>query len=69
MRGRQHRHLVLFTKLPFNVETDFAPITLVATIPQILVAHPSLPANNIRELTALAKRKPGMLNYASPGTG
>ena len=59
----------LFTKLPFNVETDFAPITLVATIPQILVAHPSVPANNIKELIALAKKKPGMLNYASPGTG
>jgi tripartite-type tricarboxylate transporter receptor subunit TctC len=59
----------LFTKLPFNVETDFAPITLVATIPQILVAHPSVPANSIKELIALAKKKPGMLNYASAGTG
>jgi tripartite-type tricarboxylate transporter receptor subunit TctC len=60
---------VLFTKLPFNVETDFAPITLVATIPQIVVAHPSLPVNNIKELIALARRKPGALNYASPGSG
>jgi tripartite-type tricarboxylate transporter receptor subunit TctC len=60
---------VLFTKLPFNVETDFAPITLVATIPQIVVAHPSLPVNNIKELIALARRRPGALNYASPGSG
>jgi tripartite-type tricarboxylate transporter receptor subunit TctC len=60
---------VLFTKLPFNVETDFMPITLVATIPQIVVVHPSLPVSNIKELIGLAKRKPGALNYASPGSG
>ena len=59
----------LFAKLPFNVERDFAPITLTASIPQILVAHPSLPARSVKDLIGLAKRKPGALNYGSAGTG
>jgi tripartite-type tricarboxylate transporter receptor subunit TctC len=59
----------LYDKLPFDVERDFAPISLAALIPQILVAHPSVPANNVRELIALAKSEPGKLNYASVGTG
>jgi tripartite-type tricarboxylate transporter receptor subunit TctC len=59
----------LYEKLPFDVEKDFVPISLAALIPQILVAHPSLPANNVAELIALAKREPGKLNYASVGTG
>ena len=59
----------LYDKLPFDVERDFVPISLVALIPQILVANPELPANNVRELIALAKSEPGKLNYASVGTG
>jgi tripartite-type tricarboxylate transporter receptor subunit TctC len=59
----------LYDKLPFDVERDFAPISLVALSPQILVAHPSVPANNVRELIALAKAEPGKLNFASVGTG
>lgn len=59
----------LYDKLPFDVEKDFIPISLAAYIPQILVAHPSVPANNITELIALAKSQPGKLNYASVGTG
>ena len=59
----------LYDKLPFDVERDFVPISLVALSPQILVANPSLPANNIRELIALAKAQPGKLNFASVGTG
>jgi tripartite-type tricarboxylate transporter receptor subunit TctC len=59
----------LYEKLPFDVEKDFVAISLAAFVPQILVAHPSLPANNVRELIALAKREPGKLNYASVGTG
>ena len=59
----------IYPKLPFNVEKDFLPVTLAATIPQILVANPSLPANSVKELIALAKANPGKLNYASPGTG
>jgi tripartite-type tricarboxylate transporter receptor subunit TctC len=59
----------LYDKLPFDVEKDFAPISLAALIPQILVANPSVPVHNVRELIALAKREPGKLNYASVGTG
>jgi tripartite-type tricarboxylate transporter receptor subunit TctC len=59
----------LYDKLPFDVEKDFAPVSLAALIPQILVAHPSVPVNNVGELIALAKRDPGKLNYASVGTG
>ena len=59
----------LYDKLPFDVEKDFAPISLAAMIPQILVVHPSVPANSVKELIALAKANPGKLNYASVGTG
>ena len=59
----------LYDKLPFDVERDFVPVSLAALSPQILVAHPSVPANNMRELIALAKAQPGKLNYASVGTG
>jgi len=59
----------LYDKLPFDVERDFVPISLAAMIPQILVVHPSVPANNVKELIALAKANPGKLNYASVGTG
>ncbi len=59
----------LYDRLPFDVERDFVPITLATLVPQILVAHPSVPANNVRELIALAKANPGKLNYASVGTG
>ncbi|MGZ8203935.1 MAG: Bug family tripartite tricarboxylate transporter substrate binding protein [Burkholderiales bacterium] len=57
------------TKLPYNVFTDLAPISLVVINPQILVLHPSLPAASVRELVKLAKSKPGQLNYASVGPG
>ena len=59
----------LYDKLPFDAEKDFVAISLAALIPQILVAHPSVPANNVRELIALARSEPGRLNYASVGTG
>jgi tripartite-type tricarboxylate transporter receptor subunit TctC len=59
----------LYDKLPFDVEKDFIPISLAAYIPQILVANPSVPAHNIKELIALAKAEPGKLNFASVGTG
>ncbi len=59
----------LYGKLPFDVERDFLPISLAAMIPQILVVHPSVPANTVQELIALAKAQPGKLNYASVGTG
>ena len=59
----------LYEKLPFDAIKDFAPIAMLGSAPLLLVAHPSLPAANIRELIALAKSKPGALNYASGGSG
>ncbi len=58
-------------KLPYDSIRDFAPITLVAESPLVFIAHPSLGVGNIKELVALAKARPGRINYASsgPGTG
>jgi len=58
----------LFKKLPYK-NTDFAPVALAGMTPFILVAHPSLPANNVKELVDLAKAKPGALNVATLGIG
>ena len=59
----------LIGKMPFDTEKDFAPISLVASLPQIIAAHPPLPVKNLQELIALAKTYPGKLNYASVGSG
>ncbi len=59
----------LFPKLPFDVERDFTAVSVAAMIPQILVAHPSVPANNVQELIAYGKANPGKLNFASVGIG
>jgi tripartite-type tricarboxylate transporter receptor subunit TctC len=59
----------LYRELPFDVERDFAAVSIAALIPQILVAHPSVPANNVQELIAYAKANPGKLNFASVGIG
>ena len=59
----------LYAKLSYDPIRDFAPVTLVASTTQAIVAHPSLPASNVRELIALAKTRPGQLNYASAGIG
>lgn len=59
----------LYRKLPYDTERDFAPITLVANVTNALVVHPSVPASSVGELIALAKAKPGQLNYASGGAG
>src|SRR5437899_1304714 len=59
----------LYEKLPFDVERDFVPVSLVALIPQILVANPSVPITSVKELIAYAKANPGKLNYASVGIG
>jgi tripartite-type tricarboxylate transporter receptor subunit TctC len=59
----------LGAKLPFDVNRDFEPIVLMATVPNILIVHPSVPANSVKELIALAKAKPGSLTYASQGVG
>jgi tripartite-type tricarboxylate transporter receptor subunit TctC len=56
-------------KMPFRVGQALQPITVVATSEQIVVVHPSVPAKTLQELIALAKQKPGALNYASAGMG
>ncbi len=56
-------------KPPYDPVKDFAPITQVASAPEVIVTHPSLPVTSIKELVALAKAKPGTLSYASAGTG
>ncbi len=58
-----------FRKLPYDPLKDFAPVTLTAISPMFLVTHPSVPAASYGELVALARAKPGQLNYASSGTG
>lgn len=59
----------LYRKLPFDLVRDFQPVAMLASVPFILVAHPSLPAKNVKELVALAKSRPGQINYASTGSG
>ena len=58
-----------FRKPPYNPVKDFAPVSLVANAPEILVVHPSVPATTIKELVALATSRPHRLNHASAGTG
>ncbi len=59
----------LYAKLPYDAQRDFAPVTMLVLLHQLLVAHPSLPANTVAELIAAAKAKPGSINYASYGSG
>ena len=59
----------IFPKLPYDANRDFAPITLVSKVPSLYVVHPDLPVKNIKEFVALAKAKPGQLNYGSAGNG
>ena len=59
----------LYPSLPFDPVKDFTPLTMVSTSPSILVAHPRLPVNNVKELMAMAKAKPGQLNFAIGALG
>ena len=59
----------LFAKVPFDINKDFAFISMIGMGPSALVVHPSLPVRNVKELLALARARPGTLNYASGGTG
>ncbi len=59
----------LTQKLPYDPQKDFEPITLINTTPLVVVVHPGVPAKSIKELVALAKAKPGALNYGSSGSG
>jgi len=59
----------VYSKLGYDIERDFMPITIVSEVSNVLAAHPSLPARTVREVIALAKAKPGELTYASSGVG
>jgi tripartite-type tricarboxylate transporter receptor subunit TctC len=59
----------VYKKVPYDAQTDFAPITLVLSAPNILVVHPSLPIRNVKELVWFAEARPGQLNFGSAGTG
>ena len=59
----------LYSKLPYDPAKDYAPITVLAAVPNVLIVHPSVGVKTLPQLIALAKEKPGTLNYASPGNG
>jgi tripartite-type tricarboxylate transporter receptor subunit TctC len=59
----------LYRRVPYDVLNDFAPVSLLSSSPSLLAVHPSLPVRSVRELLALAKSRPGALNYASAGVG
>jgi len=59
----------LYKKVPYDFVRDLQPVTLLATLPFLLVAHPSVPANDVQQLIQLARARPGQLNYASSGNG
>lgn len=67
--GTNAINAVLYAKMPYNARTDFAPITLVANAPLFLVMHPSVPVKTVKDVVALAKARPGQLNYGSAGMG
>lgn len=72
MMGHIGTHAInvsLFSKLPYDPVKDFAPVSLLVSVPNVLLLHPSVPANSVQELVALAKARPGTLNFASPGSG
>jgi tripartite-type tricarboxylate transporter receptor subunit TctC len=59
----------LYPKLPYDAVNDFAPISMVASVPYVLVVNPSMPVNTVGELIKMAKAQPGKINYASAGNG
>jgi tripartite-type tricarboxylate transporter receptor subunit TctC len=59
----------IFDKLPYDAVKDFKPVTLLAKVPSLYLVHPDLPVKNLKEFVALAKSKPGRLNYGSAGNG
>jgi tripartite-type tricarboxylate transporter receptor subunit TctC len=72
MMGHVNSHAIaphLFKKLPYDAQRDFAMVAHVGYVPNVLVIHPSIPAKSAAELAAIAKAKPGALNYASSGVG
>jgi tripartite-type tricarboxylate transporter receptor subunit TctC len=67
--GSHASNAALMAKVPFDLARDFAPVSLIAIAPSLLIGHPSLPAKTVPQLVALAKANPGKLNYASGGVG
>jgi tripartite-type tricarboxylate transporter receptor subunit TctC len=67
--GTSHCMNATLQKLPYDPINDFTPVALVANTPSVLIVHPSVPANSVQEFIALAKRKPGSINYGSAGNG
>jgi tripartite-type tricarboxylate transporter receptor subunit TctC len=59
----------LYSKLNYDPVRDFAPVSLVATVPNVMITHPSVPANTLAEFIQLAKTKPGAMNFGSGGSG
>src|ERR1700682_4098490 len=59
----------MYAKLAYDVFRDLAPITRIAAVQNVLIVHPDVPANTMKELIALARAKPGTLNFSSPGNG
>lgn len=67
--GTHTTNPVVFSKLPYDPRKDFAPVSLVAESPFVLLVHPSLPVRSVMDLIVFAKARPGQLTYASSGTG
>lgn len=67
--GTHATNPAVYPKLPYDSLKDYAPVSLIAESPFVLLVHPSLPVKNVRELIALAKRQPGQLTYGSSGVG
>jgi len=59
----------IYAKLPYDIQKDFAPVTITCQVQNVLVVHPSIPAKTVAALVAIAKAKPGVLDYASSGIG
>jgi tripartite-type tricarboxylate transporter receptor subunit TctC len=62
-------NVAVYRKIAYDPERDFAPVSLIATSPLVLAVHPSLPAKNVKDFIALAKRQPGEITYATAGEG
>jgi tripartite-type tricarboxylate transporter receptor subunit TctC len=60
---------LIYTKIPYDPVADFAPVSLLATVPNVLVVHPSVAANSVAELVEMVKKEPGKYSYASSGNG
>jgi tripartite-type tricarboxylate transporter receptor subunit TctC len=69
MTGTHTVHPAIYRNMPYDFAKAFAPIALTSSIANVLVVHPSVPAHTVKELIALAKAKPGRLNFAAGGTG